>query len=72
MPRALKNLDISLGLAVRFEPEELKAFEQASASALAIDAFVPEGAADRVQNCRTKGRDFSEYRITRPTAQAAA
>src|SRR5438552_13021054 len=104
MPRALKNLDISLGLAVvpvqlftatspksipfnllhakcgtriqtrlecpqhgvvpreetvkgyevakdeyvRFEPEELKAFEQASASALAIDAFVPEGAIDPV------------------------
>ena len=98
MPRALKNLDISLGLAiipvqlftaasshgvafhllhakcgsriqmrlecpvhgivpreetvkgyevakdeyVRFEPDELKALEQASSSALVIDAFVPE------------------------------
>jgi DNA end-binding protein Ku len=98
MPRALKNLDISLGLAtipvqlftatssqgvafhllharcgsriqmrlecpihgivpreetvkgyeiakdeyVRFEPDELKALEQASSSALVIDSFVPE------------------------------
>ena len=104
MPRALKNLDISLGLAVipvqlftatssqgvafhllhakcgtriqmrlecpihgivpreetvrgyeinkdeyvRFEPEELKALEQASSSALVIDSFVPEGAIDPV------------------------
>ena len=104
MPRAIKNLDISLGLAVipvqlftatspkgvafhllhakcgtriqtrlecpihgivpreetvrgyeiakdeyvRFEPEELKALEQAASSALVIDAFVPEGAIDPV------------------------
>jgi DNA end-binding protein Ku len=104
MPRALKNLDISLGLAVipaqlftatssqgvafhllharcgsriqmrlecpihgvvpreetvkgyeiakdeyvRFEPEELKALEQTSSSALVIDSFVPEGAIDPV------------------------
>jgi DNA end-binding protein Ku len=104
MPRAIKNLDISLGLAtipvqlftatsshgiafhllhakcgsriqmrlecpihgivpreetvrgyeiakdeyVRFEPEELKALEQASSSALVIDSFVPEGAVDPV------------------------
>jgi DNA end-binding protein Ku len=104
MPRALKNLDISLGLAVipvqlftatssqgvafhllhakcgsriqmrlecpihgivpreetvrgyeiakdeyvRFEPEELKALEQASSSALVIDSFVPEGVIDPV------------------------
>ena len=104
MPRALKNLDISLGLAtipvqlftatssngvafhllharcgsriqtrlecpihgivpreetvrgyeiakddfVRFEPDELKALEQASTSALVIDTFVPEGAIDPV------------------------
>jgi DNA end-binding protein Ku len=104
MPRALKNLDITLGLAVipvqlftatssqgvafhqlhakcgsriqmrlecpihgiipreetvrgyeiakdeyvRFEPEELKALEQASSSAVVIDAFVPEGAIDPV------------------------
>jgi DNA end-binding protein Ku len=104
MPRALKNLDISLGLAtipvqlftaissqgiafhllhtrcgsriqmrlecpihgivpreetvkgyeiakdeyVRFEPEELKALEQASSSALVIDSFVPEAAIDPV------------------------
>jgi DNA end-binding protein Ku len=104
MPRALKNLDISVGLAtipvqlftatssqgvafhllhakcgsriqmrlecpihgivpreetvkgyetakdeyVRFEPEELKALEQASSSALVIDSFVPEGAIDPV------------------------
>jgi DNA end-binding protein Ku len=33
---------------VRFEPEELKALEQASSSALAIDTFVPEGAIDPV------------------------
>jgi DNA end-binding protein Ku len=102
MPRALKNLDITLGLAVipvqlftatsskgiafhllhtkcgsriqmrlecpihgpvpreetvrgfetakdeyvRFEPEELKALEQASSSALMIDSFVPERAID--------------------------
>jgi DNA end-binding protein Ku len=104
MPRALKNLDISLGLAiipvqlftatsshgvafhllhakcgsriqmrlecpihgivpreetakgyevakdeyVRFEPDELKALEQASSSSLVIDAFVPERAVDPV------------------------
>jgi DNA end-binding protein Ku len=104
MPRALKNLDISLGLAtipvqlftatssqgvafhllhakcgsriqmrlecpihgivpreetvkgyeiakdeyVRFEPEELKALEQTSSSALVIDSFVPERAIDPV------------------------
>jgi len=104
MPRALKNLDISLGLAtipvqlftatsslgvafhllhakcgsriqmrlecpihgivpreetvrgyevakdeyVRFEPEELKALEQASSSTLVIDSFVPETAVDPV------------------------
>jgi DNA end-binding protein Ku len=33
---------------VRFEPDELKALEQASSSALVIDAFVPEGAVDPV------------------------
>jgi DNA end-binding protein Ku len=104
MPRALKNLDISLGLAiipvqlftatssqgvafhllhakcgsriqmrlecpihgivpreetvkgyeiakdeyVRFEPDELKALEQASSSMVVIDSFVPEGAIDPV------------------------
>ena len=68
----MKGYEVAEDEYVRLEPEELKAFEQASASALAIDAFVPEGAADRVQNCRTKGREFSECRITLPTAQAAA
>jgi DNA end-binding protein Ku len=104
MPRALKNLDISLGLAtipiqlftatsskgiafhllhercgsrlqtrllcpehgvvpreetvkgyevakdefVRFDPEELKTLEQASSSAVVIDAFLPQGAIDPV------------------------
>ena len=33
---------------VRFEPEELKALEQASSSALVIDSFVPETAVDPV------------------------
>jgi DNA end-binding protein Ku len=33
---------------VRFEPEELKALEQASSSAVVIDSFVPEGAIDPV------------------------
>jgi DNA end-binding protein Ku len=33
---------------VRFEPEELKALEQASSSALVIDSFVPERAVDPV------------------------
>src|SRR5262249_30133153 len=33
---------------VRFEPEELKALEQASSSALVIDSFVPDGAIDPV------------------------
>jgi DNA end-binding protein Ku len=33
---------------VRFEPDELKALEQASSSALVIDAFVPERAVDPV------------------------
>jgi DNA end-binding protein Ku len=31
---------------VRFEPEELKALEQASSSSLVIDSFAPEGAVD--------------------------
>ena len=33
---------------VRFEPEELKALEQPSSSALVIDSFVPEGTIDPV------------------------
>jgi DNA end-binding protein Ku len=33
---------------VRFEPDELKALEQALSSALVIDSFVPEGAVDSV------------------------
>src|SRR4029453_13623961 len=33
---------------VRFGPEELKALQQASSSALVIDSFVPEGAIDPV------------------------
>jgi hypothetical protein len=33
---------------VRFEPDELKALEQASSSMVAIDSFVPEGAIDPI------------------------
>ncbi len=33
---------------VRFEPDELRALEQASSSALVIDTFIPEGAIDPV------------------------
>jgi non-homologous end joining protein Ku len=32
----------------RFEPEELKALEQASSSTVLIDSFAPEGTIDRV------------------------
>ena len=33
---------------MRFEPDELKALEQASSSMLVIDSLVPEGAIDPV------------------------
>ena len=39
----VKGYEIAKGEYVRFEPEELKALEQASSSALLIDSFVPEG-----------------------------
>jgi DNA end-binding protein Ku len=128
MPRAIKNLDISLGLAiipvqlftatssqgvafhlphakcgsriqmrlecpihgpvpreetvrgfetskdeyVRFEPEELKALEQASSSALVIDSFVPEGAVDPVyfENTYYLGADKNGERGYRLLVQA--
>jgi DNA end-binding protein Ku len=44
----VKGYEIAKDEYVRFEPEELKALEQASSSALAIDGFVPEGAIDPV------------------------
>ena len=40
----VRGYEISKDEYVRFEPEELKALEQASSSALVIDSFVPEGA----------------------------
>src|SRR2546422_9909323 len=44
----VKGYEIAKDEYVRFEAEELKALEQASSSALVIDAFVPEGAIDPV------------------------
>src|SRR5262245_37575837 len=44
----VRGYEISKEEYVRFEPEELKALEQASSSALVIDSFVPEGAIDPV------------------------
>jgi DNA end-binding protein Ku len=44
----VKGYEINKDEYVRFEPEELKALEQASSSALVIDSFVPEGAVDPV------------------------
>jgi DNA end-binding protein Ku len=44
----VKGYEIAKDEYVRFEPEELKALEQASSSMLAVDSFVPEGAIDPV------------------------
>jgi DNA end-binding protein Ku len=44
----VKGYEIQKDEYVRFAPEELKALEQASSSALVIDSFVPEGAVDPV------------------------
>jgi hypothetical protein len=44
----VKGYEIAKDEYVRFEPEELKALEQASSSALVIESFVPEGAIDPV------------------------
>jgi DNA end-binding protein Ku len=44
----VKGYEIAKDEYVRFEPEELKALEQVSSSALIIDSFVPEGAIDPV------------------------
>jgi DNA end-binding protein Ku len=44
----VKGYEIAKDEYVRFEPEELKALEQASSSALVIDSFVPEAAIDPV------------------------
>jgi DNA end-binding protein Ku len=44
----VKGYEIAKDEYVRFEPEELKALEHASSSALVIDSFVPEGAIDPV------------------------
>jgi DNA end-binding protein Ku len=50
LPReeTVKGYEITKDEYVRFEPEELKALEQASSSALVIDSFVPERASDPV------------------------
>jgi non-homologous end joining protein Ku len=42
----VRGHEIAKDECVRFEPDELKALEQASSSALVIDSFVPEGAID--------------------------
>jgi DNA end-binding protein Ku len=44
----VKGYEIAKDEYVRFEPEELKALEQTSSSALVIDSFVPERAIDPV------------------------
>ncbi len=50
MPReeTVKGYEINQDEYVRFEPDELKALEQASSSMLVIDSFVPKGAIDPV------------------------
>src|SRR5215831_17047262 len=42
----VRGYEINKDQYVRFEPEELKALERPSSSALLIDSFVPEGAID--------------------------
>src|SRR5262245_2961742 len=44
----VRGFEIAKDEYVRFEPEELKALEEASTSALVVDSFVPEGAIDPV------------------------
>ena len=44
----VRGYEINKDEYVRFEPEELKALEQASSSALVIDSFAPETAVDPV------------------------
>jgi DNA end-binding protein Ku len=44
----VRGYEISKDEYVRFKPEELKALEQASSSALVVDSFVPAGAVDPV------------------------
>jgi DNA end-binding protein Ku len=44
----VRGYEINKDEYVRFEPEELKALEQASSSSLVIDSFVPEAAVDPV------------------------
>jgi DNA end-binding protein Ku len=44
----VKGYEIAKDEYVRFEPEELKALDKASSSALVVDSFVPEGAIDPV------------------------
>jgi DNA end-binding protein Ku len=44
----VRGYEIAKDEYVRFEPEELKALEHASSSALVIDSFVPEGTIDPV------------------------
>ena len=44
----VRGYEISKDEYVRFEPEELRALEQASSSALVIDSFLPETAVDPV------------------------
>jgi Ku70/Ku80 beta-barrel domain len=46
--RRYEGYEIAKDEYVRFEPEELKALEHASSSALVIDSFVPAGAIDPV------------------------
>ena len=60
----VRGYEINKNEYVRFEPEELKALEQASSSVLVIDSFVPESAIDPVLSpsivlsirCRTSRR----------------
>jgi DNA end-binding protein Ku len=44
----VRGYEIAKDEYVRFEPEELKALEQASSSALVIDSFIPESVIDAV------------------------
>src|SRR5262249_13021287 len=44
----VKGFEVAKDEFVRFEPEELKTLEQASSSAVTIDAFVPQSAIDPV------------------------
>jgi hypothetical protein len=57
-----KGYEINTDEYVRFEPEELKAPEQAASSAVVIDSFVPEGGRPRLLRGHVLPRCRQEWR----------